>query len=288
MNYKSKNPVFFLTIFFLLAAFIPIYAQEPTGYRPLAPLPGTTINPGSSTSTAKTYIEGLFTLIIALAGVLAVVMIIFGGIKYMSTDAFGEKSEAKTTIQNAIWGLLLVIGAWLILFTVNPNLVSFNLSIPVQPIPVTPPAPGSGSGAGRPMTEAEITADRVVRDRLVDADVRINAGPCLLGQGYGCTNLNGLPESTISGLITLKDDCGCRIRVSGGTEPGPHATHGVGHAAVDLSDEQTLRTWLTANRYLPANGTRAVVPLSGGGSATFTFERVGQGRSTGDHWHVQM
>ncbi len=104
-------------------------AQEDTEYELLAPLEGY-VEP---TTTAGPYIVGIFKLIVALAGGLAVVTIIYGGIQYMSTDAFGAKNEAKNTIQNAIWGLLLVIGAWLILYTVNPNLVEINLDdIPRQ------------------------------------------------------------------------------------------------------------------------------------------------------------
>ena len=95
-----------------------------TDYELLAPLPGYV----EDITTAGPYIEGIFTLIIAVAVGLAVLMIIFGGIKYMSTDAIGGKSDAKSTIQNALWGLLLAISAWLILNTINPDLVNFNLN----------------------------------------------------------------------------------------------------------------------------------------------------------------
>ncbi len=104
---------------------------QATEYKLLEPLPGYVPGP---TTTAGPYIEGFFILIIAVAGGLAVLRIIFGGIKYMSTDAFGEKSEAKTIIEGAIWGLLLTISAWLILYTVNPKLVDFNFTITPQPI----------------------------------------------------------------------------------------------------------------------------------------------------------
>ncbi|MDO8728879.1 MAG: pilin [bacterium] len=125
-----------LTIYCLLSISTPALAQ--TDYTLLAPIPlnvegGCT---GNANETCKTtpspYIRGVFMLIIGLASGLAVVMIILGGIQYMSTDAFEGKNEAKNTIQNAIWGLLLAIGAWLILFTINPKLVEFDLSIPIQ------------------------------------------------------------------------------------------------------------------------------------------------------------
>ena len=105
-----------------------------TEYELLAPLPGYVEPEAGGKVKAGPYIAGIFTLTIAIAGVLAVLKIIFGGIKYMSTDAFSGKNEAKDTIQNAIWGLLLAISAWLILHTINPKLTEFDLSIPVQNI----------------------------------------------------------------------------------------------------------------------------------------------------------
>ncbi|PIQ66529.1 MAG: hypothetical protein COV96_01015 [Candidatus Zambryskibacteria bacterium CG11_big_fil_rev_8_21_14_0_20_42_18] len=101
-----------------------------TDYTLLAPIDGYV----GETTQANSYLASIFKLAIAVAGGLAVIMIIWGGIQYMSTDAISGKSEAKNTIQNAIWGLLLAISAWLILNTINPDLVKFNLNIePIKP-----------------------------------------------------------------------------------------------------------------------------------------------------------
>ena len=126
-----KKTFLLLTIYYLLSTAIPVPVQGATEYELLAPIPlsGADSAPSDKT-TAEPYIKGVFMLIIAVAGGLAVVKIIFGGIQYMSTDAFEEKSDAKNTIQNAIWGLLLAISAWLILFTINPDLIKFDLTIP--------------------------------------------------------------------------------------------------------------------------------------------------------------
>ncbi len=94
--------------------------------------------------TTATYIPGLFKLIIGIAGVLAVVKIIWGGVQYMSTDAFQGKNDAKATIENALWGLLLAMGAWLIVYSIDPELVNFNLDIPVIQIASTT-IPGGGT-----------------------------------------------------------------------------------------------------------------------------------------------
>lgn len=123
--------IFVLCYLFSTASFV--LAAESTDYTLLAPIPLQGLEGGDTTTTKPgPYIEGIFILIIAIAGGLAVIKIIFGGIKYMSTDAFSGKSEAKDTIQNALWGLLLAISAWLILNTINENLTKFKLEIPTD------------------------------------------------------------------------------------------------------------------------------------------------------------
>ena len=121
-------------------------------YTVLAPLPGTTdcgdniadpgYDPGTfeCKTTLEKYLPGLFNLLIGLAAVFAVLMIVIGGIQYMSSDALSGKEDGKTRIWNAVKGLVLVIGAWLILYTVNPNLLNLNLN--VAPVTITPPPGG--------------------------------------------------------------------------------------------------------------------------------------------------
>src|SRR3989344_3219148 len=129
----KKIFLLFVVCYVLIVA-VPSFAAE-TPYTLLAPIPLEGAGAGDTqTTVASQYIRGIFMLTIGLATGLAVIMIIFGGIKYMSTDAFTGKSEAREIIQNAIWGLLLVISAWLILSTINPKLVNFNLNIPIQAI----------------------------------------------------------------------------------------------------------------------------------------------------------
>ena len=95
-------------------------------YTPLAPLPD--LAPGVDNGSFTYFIQNSFYLLIGVAGVLAVIMIMLGGIQYMSTDAIGGKEEGKEKITKALLGLLLAIGAWLILNTINPNILSLDLS----------------------------------------------------------------------------------------------------------------------------------------------------------------
>lgn len=131
-------------------------------YTVLAPLPGTTScadnNLGANCKTTlEKYLPGIFKLAIGLSAVAAVLMIVIGGLQYMSTDAIMKKEDGKKRIQNAIYGLVLVIGAWLILNTVNPNLLKLNLKI--DDITTTAPAGGTLSSTGLQQVTQNVLGD---------------------------------------------------------------------------------------------------------------------------------
>lgn len=101
-------------------------------YIELAPLPGTgqngVVKVGGAGNTLGNYINGLYRLVVAGASVLAVVMILVGGFSYVASDAIGNKEEGKSTIKNALGGLLLVFASWIIVNTINPQLTKINLA----------------------------------------------------------------------------------------------------------------------------------------------------------------
>ncbi|MEK7569430.1 MAG: pilin [Patescibacteria group bacterium] len=75
------------------------------------------------------YLNTIIRLAIGIAAVLAVVMIVMGGIQYMTTELTHSKEAGKERIRNAILGLLVALGAYLILNTINPKLLSTELVI---------------------------------------------------------------------------------------------------------------------------------------------------------------
>ena len=255
MDNKKTFLLIILTSYLLLPTPIPVLAQQ-TEYQLLAPLPGYVQNTTGNKTNASLYITGIFTLIIAIAGLLAVIAIIFGGIKYMSTDAFTGKSEAKATIEHAIWGLLLAVSAWLILNTINPNLVNFNFGIAVQPIATitTPTSVLSGPSLGQPWPD-----DSAVRSSFA-AGVTFNKTNCLKIGDIGCTSVYGMSSYVISGVGTIAQNCNCIVIVNGGTEywlhgnnstelTGPTANptqHKPGGNVVDLSSYPTLDSYIRA------------------------------------------
>lgn len=88
------------------------------------------------------YINLLYKMSISIAALLAVVKIIIAGAKYMLSDIVTTKGEAKKDIRGALLGLLLIIGAVIILNTINPALTDGGLNIRKIVVPalnVSPP-----------------------------------------------------------------------------------------------------------------------------------------------------
>ena len=116
------NLVLFTALFCVL---LPLSAQA-GDFVGLVGIPG--IEPTGDTDL-NVYINALYRLSISLAALLAVIKIVAAGAKYMLSDIVPAKEEAKKDIQGALIGLLIVIGAIIILNTVNSDLTELDLSI---------------------------------------------------------------------------------------------------------------------------------------------------------------
>lgn len=139
-----------LTVFILVAS--PAFGAE-TSYQLLAPIPlGSDLTSATppTTTTVTDYISNAFTLAIALAGLFAVVRIVWAGIKIMSTDSVGNRSEGKEIIRDSIYGFILAIAAYAILYTVDKRLVQFNLTLGGSTAVPTSPSFSSPSFAIKP------------------------------------------------------------------------------------------------------------------------------------------
>lgn len=103
-----------------------------SNYCMLAPLPG--LGDGSGdldvTKGFGDYMLTIIRIVMGVIGILCVIMLVVGGIEYMSTVSVGEKEGAKSRIQSALFGLLLALSSYVILRTLNPKLVDLGVTIP--------------------------------------------------------------------------------------------------------------------------------------------------------------
>ncbi|KKW25268.1 MAG: hypothetical protein UY68_C0004G0051 [Parcubacteria group bacterium GW2011_GWF2_52_12] len=109
-----------------------VLAADPTGSGVILLEPSVVNKTEGARVQFGEYMSTLFTTFIAIAAALAVLMIVWGGIEYISSFSGSGKEQGKERITNAVFGLLLAVSAFLILQTVNPDLVStetLNLDI---------------------------------------------------------------------------------------------------------------------------------------------------------------
>ncbi|MBU6370740.1 MAG: hypothetical protein KGH93_00945 [Patescibacteria group bacterium] len=108
-------------------------------YTPLQPAAFAGIT--GNTTDLGSFLGSVFNWGIAVAVALALIMIIWGGIEKMTTDSWQKKDEGQKRIENALWGLGLALVSWLILYIINPTLVTFSgntlLNSSVIPVPQT-------------------------------------------------------------------------------------------------------------------------------------------------------
>lgn len=157
MFFKRAVPFFaFLTSvgFLLSVSLAPVFAQvvPPTGSTKTAPVeqgtpetpPEDTINPRISSrppgltfdavqyqgegvlrsSQLAQYIASMYRYGIGISAIAAVIMTVYGGFRYLIGASLGDIKAGKKIIQDAIAGMLIVLGAYLILATVNPATVN--------------------------------------------------------------------------------------------------------------------------------------------------------------------
>lgn len=90
----------------------------------------------------KDLISSLFKFLLMVAGLAAFVMMVLGGINYLtSVGDPGRMEDAKNQIFSAILGLIILLASWMILNTINPQLVELKEPGTAASPTVTPPAP---------------------------------------------------------------------------------------------------------------------------------------------------
>jgi len=100
-------------------------------------------------------VKNIYGISIGIAAALAVFIIIWAGVEYATTEAITGKSEAKEKWHGALWGLLLLLGSYLILRTINIQLVTPDL------------------GLGTPVTGRAVNTSEGVLQNYLDAQTNL-------------------------------------------------------------------------------------------------------------------
>lgn len=278
--------------------------------------------PGEQTSTTfENYVEQGFRTFLAVVVIIAIVMLTASGLQYIISGSGGGKGEAKTRALAAILGLLIALSAYLILRTINPDLVDLTLDIAnrggeagragvAAEFPTNTGGGGGNTNNGNdsnnygdggpqnytgpngvygPTPENEFE----VRDKITTATngkVKFNDGygnNCAPGHESGCkTYVGGLNDDQVNGIIKLSNDCNCGFTITGAAEQGGHDGGGTGlnnsHYAGDAVD---IRKESTVSTYIRANGRNAG---NQGNGTRYYFGDSYFDDEDARHWHVRF
>lgn len=95
-----------------------------------APLEPTAFGDAFAYNSASfgSFLSQAFQFGLAVSAALAVVMIVYGGVEIMLSESVFKKEDGKKKIKDAVLGLLLALGSWLILYTINPDILNFKIN----------------------------------------------------------------------------------------------------------------------------------------------------------------
>ena len=267
-------------------------ASGPLTYSSLESIPGVDY---STPEKPGAYLASLIKVIIGIITALAVLIITIAGIEHiMGSGKEDARTAAKEKMYGALIGLIIALASYLILNTINPNLLNLDLSMPE--INATAPAPpptayqtcmskclekrrdddlitATDDGIAQCQDPTECgpppvaygppggaNNDAEIRAYLKKtAGITINKDNCAFYGATNCTSLDGLRENTIAGLLSLQAGLqtvcsGCVVNVTGGTEAGHSLGHSNGYK-VDISLNPNIDAYIT--EHFTRAGTRS-------------------------------
>jgi len=122
---NKKISLLVLGIFIYQFSILPLKSLALT-YQPLEGKAFEGFAPTGATQLSV-FLNQAFQFGLALAAALSVVMIVWGGVEIMLSESVFSKDDGKKKIKDAIYGLLLALVSWLILYIINPDILIFKL-----------------------------------------------------------------------------------------------------------------------------------------------------------------
>lgn len=241
------------------------YAQS------VATVGGSTSASGSNLPDAGNIVVNIYNFALMVGGILAFGMIVYGAVKYtMAGGNPAGQSDARDIITQSLLGLLLLVGAFIVLNVINPELTGLGLPILGKIKPVQEGQIQIQAGGGLTQEAAIVQLDR--------AGVLIN----------GPLNLAGIKQSTIEEVIDLKEECNCEVMITSATG-GQHAQGEYSHAngyKVDLRLNEKLNSYIEGSGNFQMIGTRSDGALLYRRNGTLSSSVIYAKES--DHWDVQV
>ncbi|MBI4919810.1 hypothetical protein HY838_00710 [Candidatus Azambacteria bacterium] len=122
---KNQNKKILLIVFILIACFMPLVASVQAQVRLETGLPGVPVIPAGQ--ELPSYINYLFIFGLGLITFFALGFMTIGGVMYiLAAGNIAKVEDAKDMIKQALLGLGLMLVSYLLLRTINPDLVNLR------------------------------------------------------------------------------------------------------------------------------------------------------------------
>ncbi|MFA5047470.1 MAG: pilin [Patescibacteria group bacterium] len=243
------------------------------------------------------YIQAWYTLIISVVGIIATVMLMWGGMKWLTSRGNSKViSEAKEIIWSAIIGLALTLLSWTILSLINEKLVVMQ-SLDIKRIDYkgsqdqnigsetqfSDTTSGAGGGASVPL------------DGTAQAANTAALGPIGVGQNV---RVDGLTPGIIDIAKNLQTASGANMAITSAYRPGDAGSNHANGTALDFSTQNDK-----FNNYMVELIKNSGTPLLDGSGNPITYNgqpiynvtfpggatgRVIDERSVNHCWHVDQ
>lgn len=124
MKSKLKKTLPFVILLLIFLCFLFVIFEAQADYEIEVSIPG---GPTKGTDVSLTeYVRYIYLFGLAIVGMAALGALVYGGFSYMLSETVTTKENARKWIWGALSGLALGLAAYLILNTINPDLVSLQ------------------------------------------------------------------------------------------------------------------------------------------------------------------
>jgi hypothetical protein len=179
----KRKKILFSILFLAMSAFLPRLALAAYTYTPMEQIPGFGAPTDFPSYLTALYKFGLWTI-----GLAALLMISIGGFMYItSAGNNSQMGKAKSYITDAIIGVILALVAYLLLYTINPDLVKFT---PLTALPM-PTSLGTSSA------NSQAAAQQAIAQQLQQCQAYCNNAGATGSDGTTWTQncLNGCTQN---------------------------------------------------------------------------------------------
>ena len=156
---NSRKILFLLLLIslFLISSNFVLARELEVTYPAAGNIPG----PSSTRTLLPDYVKYIFNLIVAISGIIVFGIIVFSGFRYATSAGNPTTiSDVKDRIGSAVIGMIIILSSYLILNTINPQLVVINPILSTNKGVVVYDSPVScTTGMGNPESQESLKPD---------------------------------------------------------------------------------------------------------------------------------